>query len=164
MGAQLSLKAAMPLAEILATCCKNGSNTGPCSLPFYTVNTRWQEVDVQGCHSLKRFANHFHSWLCHSWNSVANHHKSLFMVSHTLFYISCIKLLIHRSLFPVLFTSGLRGDDCGVCPPAPDGRPGDRGQPGRPGIEYDPLTHCPLGHVVVILNAHVSNTFYKSIP
>ena len=29
MGAQLSLKAAMPLAEILATCRKNVSNTGP---------------------------------------------------------------------------------------------------------------------------------------
>ena len=29
MGEQLSLKAAMPLAEILATCRKNVSNTGP---------------------------------------------------------------------------------------------------------------------------------------
>ena len=29
MGAQLSLKAAMPLVEILATCRKNVSNTGP---------------------------------------------------------------------------------------------------------------------------------------
>ena len=29
MGAQLSLKTAMPLAEILATCRKNVSNTGP---------------------------------------------------------------------------------------------------------------------------------------
>ena len=32
MGAQLSLKAAMPLAEILATCRKNVSNTGPWSV------------------------------------------------------------------------------------------------------------------------------------
>ena len=32
MGAQLSLKAAMPLAETLATCRKNVSNTGPCIL------------------------------------------------------------------------------------------------------------------------------------
>ena len=31
MGEQLSLKAAMPLAEILATCRKNVSNTGPCT-------------------------------------------------------------------------------------------------------------------------------------
>ena len=31
MGEQLSFKAAMPLAEILATCRKNVSNTGPCN-------------------------------------------------------------------------------------------------------------------------------------
>ena len=35
MGEQLSLKAAMPLAEILATCRKNVSNTGPWGVKFF---------------------------------------------------------------------------------------------------------------------------------
>ena len=37
MGEQLSLKAAMPLAEILATCRKNVSNTGPSSAKMFPV-------------------------------------------------------------------------------------------------------------------------------
>ena len=36
MAEQLSLKAAMPLAEILATCRKNVSNTGPCIAAAYS--------------------------------------------------------------------------------------------------------------------------------
>ena len=41
MGAQLSLKAAMPLAEILATCGKNVGNTGPwCHSLSKTLNAR----------------------------------------------------------------------------------------------------------------------------
>ena len=39
MGAQLSLKAAMPLAEILATCRKSVSNTGPSA--FITGSELW---------------------------------------------------------------------------------------------------------------------------
>ena len=39
MGEQLSLKAAMPLAEILATCRKNVSNTGPWWLWRNSLNT-----------------------------------------------------------------------------------------------------------------------------
>ena len=40
MGEQLSLKAAIPLAEILAMCRKNVSNTGPCvgGINVYQLN------------------------------------------------------------------------------------------------------------------------------
>ena len=48
MGAQLSLKAAMPLAEILATCRKNLSNTGPCSL-WRHRNDMFRQGDGQVC-------------------------------------------------------------------------------------------------------------------
>ena len=41
MGEQLSLKAAMPLAEILATCRKNVSNTGPGLLWEESTGLRW---------------------------------------------------------------------------------------------------------------------------
>ena len=38
------------------------------------------------------FANDFHSWWSHSWKSLANHltrdQKSLFTVTHALFFIS----------------------------------------------------------------------------
>ena len=55
MGAQLSLKAAMPLAEILATCRKNVSNTGPrlinCKVdttsPVY--DSHWLEKVISWC-------------------------------------------------------------------------------------------------------------------
>lgn len=38
---------------------------------------------------------------------------------------------IYPSISPSV--SGLRGDDCGVCPPARDGGKGEEGDPGRPG-------------------------------
>ena len=41
MGEQLSLKAAMPLAEILATCRKNVSNTGPWAKLQYEYHLFW---------------------------------------------------------------------------------------------------------------------------
>ena len=41
---------------------------------------------------MRWFANDFHSWLRHSWKSLANHltrdQKSLFTVTHALFFIS----------------------------------------------------------------------------
>ena len=46
MGEQLSLKAAMPLAEILATCRKNVSNTGPCSWTQFWLALSHQLTNV----------------------------------------------------------------------------------------------------------------------
>ena len=43
MGEQLSLKAAMPLAEILATCRKNVSNTGPWILWWHLI---WHRTGI----------------------------------------------------------------------------------------------------------------------
>ena len=52
MGEQLSLKAAMPLAEILATCRKNVSNTGPWNAGnrnvAFTFTTSNNEVGTNG--------------------------------------------------------------------------------------------------------------------
>ena len=44
MGAQLSLKAAMPLAEILATCRKNVSNTGDQHQGNVSMSIRHQTI------------------------------------------------------------------------------------------------------------------------
>ena len=45
MGAQLSLKAAMPLAEILATCRKHVNNTGPW-VTTMTQQSRWSNMGL----------------------------------------------------------------------------------------------------------------------
>ena len=69
MGAQISLKAAMPLAEILATCRKNVSNTGPRTVasltPYQSIflDGYWQNGPMPKQNKTQQSAKYVHnSW------------------------------------------------------------------------------------------------------